>query len=1252
MSGVKSAKTAYAFFAAEFAQDVRSKGAGDMAQRSKLLSETWRGLTDRSKFEALAAADKARFQKDSADRDAEMAQAQADARRKHSVADGDRSCKRAVDEEPPPRKKVVKRVESDETKAKKSKAKDFKDEIEANIAHDRADLKKRQADAATARLQFLLSQSDIFSHFGSGVVAAAQMRDEKRKKEAPSSPSRRRTRDASRESDDVQEEAPPKSEYLLAQPACIKGQMRPYQLEGLNWMIRLQENGMNGILADEMGLGKTLQSISVLGWLAEFKNVRGPHLVLVPKSTLGNWMIEFGKFCPFLRAVRFHGSKEDRQAFITETLKPGSRDREWDVVVTTYEVANAEKTALEKISWRYLMIDEAHRIKNEASLFARTARALNAERRLLITGTPLQNNLHELWALLNFLLPDVFASSSQFDEWFDLDVEDDSAKKQMIQQLHKLLRPFVLRRLKADVEKSLPPKSETILFTTLTKTQKEVYRGLLKRDIGSLLASNDDGGATSSASRGTISNIAMQLRKCCNHPYLFQGVEDRTQPALGEHLVQNCGKFVLLDKLLKRLKERGHRVLVFSQMTALLDVLEDFMNMRGYEYCRIDGGTSYEDRDELIEAYNRPGSSKFVFLLSTRAGGLGINLQTADTCILYDSDWNPQCDLQAMDRCHRIGQKKPVHVYRFVTANTIEEKIVERAQKKLKLDAMVVQQGRLSASGGAGGPSKDEMLEAVKFGASAIFRTDDDAAPTDEDIDAIINRGAEKTKELRDKLKESDQGDLLDFRLDGGVGVQQFEGIDYSEERRKKADADALLALMVAEDETKTRPRPAYTNAAQKFKGAVGAAASRLDKPANPVPSNRRMPTLSEWQFYDAPRLKEIEAAELAAFTALAGEALAEARARGALPAAVEAEKATLLAVGFDWSRTRFEYWLRYSSMYGRDDHAAIASHSKIPEAEVRRFAQTFWSRGSATLNDWDKLVKRIENGEKALSKGRDVILKTNELVSLYEADDADDADDADEREAAAPASKPKRRAALDIMCVDTGPVQGNQADCDRKWSRAEDRWLLCAADVLQRETGTIDGERLLVGVRHSPRFSFNAYLLSRTPQQLLQRAKELTKNADKLLNYHMEKLNKKRLKAEDSSAALEAKLRESDALIEAQLIVERAAQDKVSHSKSRKRVAEAASNGAAHAPKAKRPKVDDAVRMEASSAFGAYVQEKTQDVVVDEQHWSTPVIEDEADSVLGTLHGMWLNESNDVKRLYERTAAATRAAFAHEVST
>jgi len=373
-----------------------------------------------------------------------------------------------------------------------------------------------------------------------------------------------------------------------------------------------------------MGLGKTLQALSVLVHMLEYQYANGPHLIVVPKSTLSNWMNELNRWAPTLTAIKFHGTKEQREEIIKQHLEPGQQDedREWHVVVTTYEVCNIEKNTLNKFAWSYLIIDEAHRLKNEASAFSKTVRLFETRYRILLTGTPLQNSLHELWALLNFLVPDVFESAEQFDEWFNLDTEDNDEKNKLISQLHKILRPFMLRRLKADVEKSLPPKHETILFTGMSAMQKKLYRDILIRDYEAIQGT--------SGSRTAILNIVMQLRKCAGHPYLFPGVEDRSLPPLGEHLVENCGKMVVLDKLLKRLFERGLRVLLFTQMTRVLDILEDYLVMRQYKYCRIDGNTSYDDREDYIDTFNAPDSDKFIFLLSTRAGGLGINLPVCE----------------------------------------------------------------------------------------------------------------------------------------------------------------------------------------------------------------------------------------------------------------------------------------------------------------------------------------------------------------------------------------------------------------------------------------------------------------------------------------------------------------------------------------------------------------------------------------------------------------------------------------------
>ena len=286
-----------------------------------------------------------------------------------------------------------------------------------------------------------------------------------------------------------------------------------------------------------------------------------------------------------------------------------------------------------------MIIDEAHRIKNPNSSLSRVVRIMQTEFRLLITGTPLQNNLNELWALLNFILPEIFGDADQFDQWFSLSGEE--GQQNVIKKLHTVLRPFMIRRVKKDVACGLPPKKETKLYIGLTKMQQEWYKRLLRKDAHEL---NSLGGPD----KVRLLNILMQLRKVCNHPYLFEGAEEGPPYYDGPHLWENSGKMSLLHKLLPKLKAQGSRVLIFSQMTRILDILEDYFRLLQFKYCRIDGNTDGEQRDAQMDVFNAPDSEKFAFLLSTRAGGLGINLATADIVILYDSDWNPQVDLQAM----------------------------------------------------------------------------------------------------------------------------------------------------------------------------------------------------------------------------------------------------------------------------------------------------------------------------------------------------------------------------------------------------------------------------------------------------------------------------------------------------------------------------------------------------------------------------------------------------------------------------
>jgi SWI/SNF-related matrix-associated actin-dependent regulator of chromatin subfamily A member 5 len=818
------------------------------------------------------------------------------------------------------------------------------------------------------------------------------------------------------------------------------------------------------------GLGKTLQSISILAYLLEFKKVSGPHLIMVPKSTLSNWCNEFARWCPSFRVLRFHGSKDERQEIIDKHLKlayKADSARDWDVCVTTYEIVNLEKAALVKIAWKYLIIDEAHRLKNEASQFSQTVRLLTTQNRLLLTGTPLQNNLHELWALLNFLLPDVFASSEQFDEWFNLEISDVEAKQRIISQLHKLLRPFMLRRLKVDVEKSLPPKTETILFTGMSTLQKNLYKQILLRDIDTINTAAVTG--NSQQSRTAILNIVMQLRKCCNHPYLFPNQEDRSLNPMGEHLVTNCGKMVLLDKLLGKMKPRGHRVLIFSQMTRMLDILEDYLLSKGYLYCRIDGNTTYEDREDRIADFNREGSDKFVFILSTRAGGLGINLQTADTVILFDSDWNPQADLQAQDRAHRIGQKKPVQVFRLVTDESVEVKVVERAQQKLKLDAMVVQQGRLQDKEKK--MSKQDLLDTLRFGADKVFRSKESTI-SDDDIDMILEEGRKRTEEMNEKLQVAEKGDMYDFRLDGGMATQMFEGKDYSDRNLREQELNNLMSgassyLFLDPGKRERKTVASYSETTTRQPTNKEGEENKIK-----LPRHLRLNKMEDWQFYNKNRLNELQAEEIRLFDLLIERG--EVPSSGALgklvllPAEQHEEKLRLLEEGFgDWTKVHFNNFIRASAKHGRNEYEKIAKDVGRPIDETKRYADTFWLRGQRELSpqEWEKAIKQVEKGEKRLEEISRLTEATGRLIAMF--------DDPWEE--------------LTFR---------NVGNMNRIFTAVEDRFLLCLTHL----HGYGSWDQVRNSIRRCERFRFDFYLQSCSAETLGKRCELLMRSAEREL--------------------------------------------------------------------------------------------------------------------------------------------------------
>uniref|UniRef100_A0A672T8R3 Chromodomain-helicase-DNA-binding protein 5-like n=1 Tax=Sinocyclocheilus grahami TaxID=75366 RepID=A0A672T8R3_SINGR len=511
------------------------------------------------------------------------------------------------------------------------------------------------------------------------------------------------------------------------------GTLHPYQLEGLNWLRFSWAQGTDTILADEMGLGKTVQTIVFLYSLYKEGHSKGPFLVSAPLSTIINWEREFEMWAPNFYVVTYIGDKDSRAVireneftFEDSTVKSGRKvfrmkkdaPIKFHVLLTSYELITIDQAILGSITWACLVVDEAHRLKNNQSKFFRILNGYKIYYKLLLTGTPLQNNLEELFHLLNFLTPERFNNLEGFLEEFA-----DISKEDQIKKLHDLLGPHMLRRLKADVFKNMPSKTELIVRVELSPMQKKYYKFILTRNFEAL---NSKGGGN----QVSLLNIMMDLKKCCNHPYLFP-VAAMEAPVLpngsydGNLLVKSSGKLTLLQKMLKKLKDEGHRVLIFSQMTKMLDLLEDFLEFEGYKYERIDGGITGGLRQEAIDRFNAPGAQQFCFLLSTRAGGLGINLATADTVIIYDSDWNPHNDIQAFSRAHRIGQNKKVMIYRFVTRASVEERITQVAKRKMMLTHLVVRPGLGSKTGSM---SKQELDDILKFGTEELFKDDVEAA--------------------------------------------------------------------------------------------------------------------------------------------------------------------------------------------------------------------------------------------------------------------------------------------------------------------------------------------------------------------------------------------------------------------------------------------------------------------------------------------------------------------------------------------
>ncbi|CAM9375670.1 unnamed protein product, partial [Discosporangium mesarthrocarpum] len=540
---------------------------------------------------------------------------------------------------------------------------------------------------------------------------------------------------------------PTRFELLKEQPYGLAlGPMYPYQLEGLNFLRQSWWADTNVILADEMGMGKTIQSIAFICTilLERPPTMHKPCLVIAPLSTTHNWERELELWCPDLNVVRFVGATRARSVIAEYDLFV-PRDNVWGpgvtngkgknkplgpadangvpnfhVMIAHYEILTMCSSFLKGIEWELLVVDEAHRLKGGVtSKSFQLASSLNTNHRLLLTGTPLQNNVDELFNLLQFIEPKKFSNRNVFLEQFtNLKMEGQVAGLQL------LLKPHMLRRTKKDVpELEIPDKHELVVPVELSHEQKEVYRAILTKNMEVLRK----GDAKRSYSARGLQNIVMELKKTCNHPYLC-----RPRPGASiDDLIKAASKLTLLDKMLKKLYLSGNRVLVFSQMTAMLDILQDYAVDRKFGFRRIDGDTVSVDRQRYIDEFNNSISSGnkdiFLFFLSTKAGGQGINLATADTVVIYDSDWNPHNDLQALARAHRIGQVNKVMIYRFVSRCTVEERIMEVAKKKLLLEHVVVQDGKGTSM------SQEQLNLVIKYGAEDLFSDDRDDGEDSQD---------------------------------------------------------------------------------------------------------------------------------------------------------------------------------------------------------------------------------------------------------------------------------------------------------------------------------------------------------------------------------------------------------------------------------------------------------------------------------------------------------------------------------------
>ncbi|KXX81803.1 Chromatin remodeling factor mit1 [Madurella mycetomatis] len=593
---------------------------------------------------------------------------------------------------------------------------------------------------------------------------------------------------------------------VTEQPKGLRrGKLMQYQIDGLNWVLYNYRHERSVILADEMGLGKTIQVVALLSNFIQEQPRIWPFLIVVPNSTCPNWRREIKKWAPDLRVVAYYGGKVSQKLALEYELFPnGSQELKAHVVIMSYDSAkdNETRSRFSATKWAGLIVDEAQALKNDENTLYKALNALRIPFKLLLTGTPLQNNKRELFNLIQFIEPSMKAEQ--------LDQEFAQVSSENIGKLHELIRPYFLRRTKAGVLTFLPPMAQVIVPVSMSVLQERLCKSILERNP-QLIRSLFVRGKMKTTERSSLSNILMQLRKCLCHPFIYsQAIEDRTtSPELTRrNLVEASPKLMLLQIMLPKLKERGHRVLLFSQFLDQLTILEDFLTGMNLRYERLDGSRSSIAKQKKIDAFNAPGSELFAMLLSTRAGGVGINLATADTVIILDPDWNPHQDIQALSRAHRIGQRKKVLCFQLMTVDSAEEKIIQIGRKKLALDHVLIERMDDDKSD----EQSNDVESVLKYGAAALFGegTKKDAITYDAAaVDKLLDRSVvEETKTDPDKSAESafafarvwanDEGALADSMqmTEQNVNASVWDQILRQREEEARREAERSMEIL------------------------------------------------------------------------------------------------------------------------------------------------------------------------------------------------------------------------------------------------------------------------------------------------------------------------------------------------------------------------------------------------------------------------------------------------------------------------